>query len=342
MRDPETSAKPEAVRRIVVLRPNHRIGNTLLLTPLMQELEARFPAAQVDLVSAGGVAQAVFARYPQVSARHAFPGKSYRHPAKVLRVLLHLRTQRYDLAIDPTVRSRAGRFLLRFVRARRRLGFRWNEAGKDRALTDAVDPALAPAHHADIPVYLVRAAGLASADYRESIVQRSMDLRLSDAERGEGALELESILGGGGAASTHTVGLFAHATGAKCLPIAWWRTLVENLRQRAPSIRLVEFTPEDARSRLDGLVTSTYTPQLRRLGAKLAATSVMVVADGGIMHLADASGAVTFALFRTTSPAQYGPRRPGSESLDATELPASRVAELICLRLQPGAGRQLP
>src|SRR6476661_5387684 len=54
MRDPETSAKPETVRRIIVLRPNHRIGNTLLLTPLMQELEARFPQARIELVTAGG------------------------------------------------------------------------------------------------------------------------------------------------------------------------------------------------------------------------------------------------------------------------------------------------
>ena len=31
--------------RIVVLRPNHRLGNTVLLTPLICELEARFPGA---------------------------------------------------------------------------------------------------------------------------------------------------------------------------------------------------------------------------------------------------------------------------------------------------------
>ncbi len=51
------------------------------------------------------------------------------------------------------------------------------------------------------------------------------------------------------------------------------------------------------------------------------------------MHLADASGATVLALFHTTSPAQYGPRRPGSESLLAHDLSAQAVAALISARL---------
>jgi ADP-heptose:LPS heptosyltransferase len=134
------------------------------------------------------------------------------------------------------------------------------------------------------------------------------------------------------------VGLFAHATGAKCLPPEWWHELVRQLRQRSPALRLIEFTPEDARSRLDGLVPSTYTPQLRALAAKLAATSLMVIPDGGVMHLADAAGAQTVALFRTTSPKQYGPRRPGSVSVDANDTSPEKVAALIGTRLPKSAG----
>jgi ADP-heptose:LPS heptosyltransferase len=335
MRDPETSAKPEAVRRIVVLRPNHRIGNTLLLTPLMQELEAQFPDARIELVTAGGVARAVFARYPQVTALHAFPGKSYQHPGKVLSLLMHLRRQSYDLAIDPTIRSRAGRFLLRFVRARRRLGYAWGESEKDRVLTDAIDPALAPAHHAEIPVYLLQSAlrRLQAAAATPAVQAVPMDIRLSEAERREGALELEAVLGESHAGQRPTLGLFAHATGAKCLPPEWWRQLVECLQARAPSIRLVEFLPEDARTRLDGIVPGTYTPQLRMLGAKLAASSLVVIADGGVMHLADAAGASVLALFKSTAPSQYGPRRAGSESLLANDITAESVAAHISARL---------
>ncbi len=315
-----------------MLRPNHRIGNTLLLTPLMQELEAQFPEAGIELVTAGGVARVVFARYPQVTALHAFPAKSYRHPGKVLSLLLHLRQQTYDLAIDPTIRSRAGRFLLRFVRARRRLGYAWGESAKDRVLTDAVDPALAPAHHAQIPIFLLQST-LSRLPISAPSIAAQMDIRLSEAERREGALELEAVLGESQPGPRPTVGLFAHATGSKCLPAEWWRQLVECLQTRAPSIQLVEFLPEDARSRLDGIVPGTFTPQLRMLGAKLAATSLLVIADGGVMHLADAAGATVLALFRTTSPSQYGPRRPGSESLPSVDVTADSIATHVIARL---------
>ena len=333
MRDPETSAKPEAVRRIVVLRPNHRIGNTLLLTPLMQALETQFPEARIELVTAGGVARAVFERYPQLTALHAFPGKSYRYPGKVLRMLLALRRGSYDLAIDPTIRSRAGRFLLRFVRARCRLGYAWGDPRKDKVLTHAVEAAGAPAHHAQIPVYLLRAGFPPPPAAAVAAERVQMDIRLSDAERHEGALELQALLAGSDS-QRPTLGLFAHATGAKCLPPEWWRQLVSCLQARTPALRLVEFVPEDARPRLDGIVPGTFTPQLRLLGAKLAATSLVVIADGGVMHLADASGATVLALFTSTSPLQYGPGRPGSESLPAKDLSADTVAALISGRLQ--------
>jgi heptosyltransferase-3 len=34
------------VARILVIRPNHRLGNQLLLTPLLQEIEKLYPAAK--------------------------------------------------------------------------------------------------------------------------------------------------------------------------------------------------------------------------------------------------------------------------------------------------------
>lgn len=331
-----SAAVGDAVRRIVVLRPNHRIGNTLLLTPLMQELEARFPGAEVELVTAGGAARPVFARYPRVAALHCFPGKSYRHPLAVARMLLRLREPTYDLAIDPTLRSRAGRFLLRFVRARRRIGYAWGVAARDRALTDAVDPASAPAHHAEIPVHLLRSALRvpgATQDADEPRLQ--LDLRLSEEERIEGARQLAFALGSAEPGVRPVVGLYAHATGAKCLPREWWHALVGTLRVQAPWLQLIEFLPEDGQCRLEE-VRGTYTPSLRMLGAKLAATSLFVIADGGILHLADAAGARVLGLFRTTSPAQYAPRRPGSQALqgfdDAPAGVAARVVELLAAR----------
>src|SRR5690606_37540564 len=35
------------IHRILVVKISHTLGNTLLLTPLLQELEARFPGAEI-------------------------------------------------------------------------------------------------------------------------------------------------------------------------------------------------------------------------------------------------------------------------------------------------------
>lgn len=41
-----------AIRSILVVRPNVRLGNNLLLTPLLAELEQKFPLARIDILSA--------------------------------------------------------------------------------------------------------------------------------------------------------------------------------------------------------------------------------------------------------------------------------------------------
>ena len=156
-----------------------------------------------------------------------------------------------------------------------------------------------------------------------------LDLRLSNEERAEGARQLAAALGGVEPGVRPVVGLYAHATGAKCFPREWWEALIRSLQAQAPWLQLIEFLPEDGQSRLGDEVRGTYTPALRMLGAKLAATSLFVIADGGILHLADAAGAHVLGLFRTTSPAQYAPRRPGSQALEDVDRAPGSVATRV-------------
>lgn len=323
-----------------MVRPNHRLGNTLLLTPLVQELLERFPGAQIDVISASDDAAAVFQRYAQVRAVQ-FPARSYEHPLRVLALLWRLRRRRYDLAIDPIPRQRAGRFLLGWIKARDRVGYRWGVRWRDRTLTHAADASAAPRHFAHAPLYLLRTA-YRSADggpLDAAAPMPPMDLRLTPAERAAGVERLASVLESTGprpVRAPECIALFAHATGEKGFPVEWWLQLAAALTRERPQVRLIEIVPADRRARLAAVMPGLHTPQLRLLGATLAASSLLVIADGGVLHVGDAAGARILALFKTTDPMQYGPTRAGSEALWAREQTPEAVAARICALLEAG------
>jgi ADP-heptose:LPS heptosyltransferase len=319
------------VYRIAVLRPNHPLGNTLLLTPLICELEAMFPGAEIEIVSAGRAARAVFAEFGQVSAVHAFPARSYRHPGEVLRLLMALKRRSFDLAIDPDVRSRAARFLLGPIQSRDRVGFRWGEPRRDRILTHSTDASAAPSHCAQAPVYLMRSAyGLRPHHESASpLVMPTLTLHRTDAERRGAAEYLAAVLNDSDVAARPCLGIYADATGAKCYPVAWWRRIIAALSQQEPGTQVVEFVPHDGSPRLAGEIPVLFTTDLRRLGATLAATSLVVSADCGIMHLASAAGARVLGLFKTTEPARYAPYGAESEGIMASDANPDAVVTRI-------------
>lgn len=331
----------QPVRSIAVLRPNHRLGNTLLLMPLVAELQARFAGAEITVVSGSAAAPSLFRGYPGVLAAHYLPPALPRNAAQLLRALRALRRSSFDLAIDPIARSRTGRFLLGYVRARERLGFAWGEARRDRMLTHAADARAAPPHFTQAPIWLLRSAYLAEGP-GAALPAQPMDLRLSEEERRHGERRLAASLGSAAAVGSAdwrarpTIALFAHATGQKLYPLSWWRALLACFR--GSHVQFLEIVPEDRRPRLGAEIPGVYTPDLRVLAATLAASSLVVIADGGVMHLAEAAGAPVLALFSTTQPAQYAPLRSGSAALGGADLSPETVATRM-RELLYGAGR---
>ena len=54
------------IKKVLIIRPNHRLGNQLLLTPLVQEVISAFPNCEIDLFVKGGVAHPVFENYKRL------------------------------------------------------------------------------------------------------------------------------------------------------------------------------------------------------------------------------------------------------------------------------------
>lgn len=279
------------IQRVLVCRPNHRLGNTLLITPLMAELERHFPGAEIDVLGAGHAPSSVYLGYTTVGDIHLLDRRAIRHPVATLKVLRSLRKKRYDLVIDAAAGSSSGRIIASMVHARHRLG------------VDHVRAEL-PAHMAARPVHALRwALGVDTA-----LPVPSMNLRLSPHELACGYATLRRVLGlSGDDAGTPVVAIFPNATGAKQYGEAWWNAFLGELKALVTPLSIVELVAADGRSRVSNRYPTYFTSDPRKLAAFIDAAGLYISADCGVMHLASATTATTIGLFNTTDLRRYTP-----------------------------------
>lgn len=322
----QSSTPLKGIYRILVCRPNHRLGNTLLLTPLIAELERTYKGAEIDILSEGPIAAEVFSTFFSVKNIHCLPRRGFKHPWAFLSLLFRMRKIRYDLIIDPCLGSNFSRAMTKFLDGRYKLGFDDRVGGA--GLTHAVPRSVAMPHMARRAINLVRWIGKRTdGDDKEF---PSMDIRLTANEREQGKGFLAGIVSDSDRSITRPLlGIFANATGAKRYPQAWWGEFIAVLAERLPHAGIVEFVPMHGKSMLDSAWPAYYSSDIRRMGAVMAAVDLVVSADCGVMHLAEASGVPTAGLFCTTDPAVYEPYGHGSGALHTRGLSARDCAERI-------------
>ncbi|HLV50937.1 MAG TPA: hypothetical protein VKY44_03140, partial [Flavobacterium sp.] len=97
------------VKRVLISRPNHRLGNMLLITPLVQEIARTFPDCSIDLFVKGKITPIVFENYPQVHQIIELPKKPLKEFGAYLKVWFSLKRTNYDLVINVEKGSSSGR-----------------------------------------------------------------------------------------------------------------------------------------------------------------------------------------------------------------------------------------
>lgn len=312
---------------ILICRPNTRLGNTLLITPLVEEIETALPNARIDILSACPAAQEIFQAFPGVYRVHQLPFRGVRHPLRFLLTLLRVRRVHYDIIIDPCPNSWTARFLTRRLAGRLKVGF---TIPRRRQGVDVSVPFTgAPRHMGDYPVYLLRRALLDQAPEDSRAIDARLNLRLSDAERALGREQLARLVAD---RTGPVVAVALHATGAKRYPVSWWRTMLAELARRAPAVRLVEIRPPSGVAALPEL-PGYSSPRTRHVAALIAAADCFVCADSGLMHLGAATDTITVGLFKVTLPELYAPRRGKSCAVTASDEQPAMVAERIALLL---------
>lgn len=296
----------------------------LLMTPLIAELERLYKGAEIDIVAEGPLAAEVFATYFSVKQVYCLPRRGFKHPVAFLALILRIRRTRYDLVIDPCVGSDFSRTLTRMFRGRCKLGFA--HAGKAPGLTHTVPVSMAPQHMASRPVALVRYASRAS-DERAGCPD--MDIRLTEGERACGKAMVHELLAELPQRGGCSIGIFADATGRKRYPSGWWNDFIASLQALAPRSHVLEIVPMHGRSMLGARWPSYYSSSIRRMGAVMAALDLVISADCGVMHLAEAARAPTMGMFCVTDANVYGPYGTRSGALRTSQMCAADAARNV-------------
>ncbi|MGY3040452.1 heptosyltransferase-3 [Rhodanobacter sp. TND4EL1] len=305
------------IHRVLVCRPNHRLGNSVLISPLIAEIETLYPGAEIDILGSYAT-ECLYA--DRFSVRNVFvlPGKIARHLWQSAGVLRALRRCRYDLAIDACNGSQSGRIVLALAHAKYKLGFpdpKLNPVSAWHALAW-------PAHLAQRSVFLLRQAraGSSARDYPP------LNLDLTPEERHAAAQAMARLCSGSCEPGAPTVAIFPNATGAKCYGEDWWRSFVDTFQSLCPQVLLIDLLAAHGRSQLGSRLTPYYSQNLRRLAAMTACMDGVISADCGVMHLAAASGTPTLGLFSVTDPAKYAPYGGANAALDTRGMDAVGAA----------------
>lgn len=297
------------IKRILICRPNHRLGNLLLLSPLVQELESTFPNSEIDLLVNQSCAIQLYQNYDNVNQVIELPHKPFKNFTKYIRTVLRLRSKKYDLAINAVKESSSGRIFTSISNANFKFVGDRDTDTKERHIAKQV-------------IYSLRKF-LANIGVKANDASPvSLDLRLANDELIHGSNLVYDIVQN----EQPIICLFTHATGAKCYPERWWLILYEHLQKAFPDVNIIEILPKENISKIGYRAPALYSDDIRQLAAAIASTDVFIGADSGVMHLASSALTATVGLFSVTDMEIYKPYNEGSIAINTNGV---EVDELI-------------
>jgi ADP-heptose:LPS heptosyltransferase len=311
-----------SIKKILVSRPNHRLGNQLLLTPLIEELEATFPGCAVDVFVRGGLAHVLFKNYVSVSGVFKLPKRPLKEIVAYLKAWNAVGRANYDLAINVARGSSSGRMSIQKAKARYKFFGDLDE--------NAIQIYPDHMHMAKHPVYVLRTELDKLGFETQNTPVPAMDLRLDAAELAHAKAELDKLV----PADKKTISIFTYATGAKCYTPDWWLPVYESLQARFPDYNIIEVLPAENVSQIHFAAPTFYSHDVREIAALIANTAVFIGADSGIMHLASAAKAPTVGLFSVTDALRYGPYGNGSVAVNTNETDANGLVNAVAAVLQ--------
>ncbi len=289
-RRPGGPIDPKAVRRVLAVRHDARLGNLLLLTPALRLIKTAFPQARVDVLLADKYGDALKFN---PCADEIMTAQS----------LLGLRARGYDLAFDFSPQhafSLSSALWTAASGAKRRVGFDRGDAAK--FLDDLVPVPAERAHETANLARLVRHAAPGAALPPDAELRTEWHFGPGERERGSKTWSAWGL-------DSDSVALFLGARAEKRLPAEWFLELAGHLRAAG---RRVALTGGPAERELlkgltipEGVVVAPELP-LREFAAAISNARAVLTADTGPMHLCVAAGVPAVELFSHTETWRFG------------------------------------
>lgn len=318
---PETIDSLVGIEKILIIRPNFRLGNALISTPVIDAFRERFPSARIDYLATDKTWPLLQQR--PVDHFHLLSRAAILRPWQCVALLRRLRAQRYDLAVQVSGGSTTGFIGTRLIGARYSMGSR-----KGHQRWYSIEAEGKSSHAYDAIVNLTRPLGVAC--------RKRPLLQLTEQERHQAMAKVRQLvsLHSDHPSGTDFIAIFVGGHQDKRWPLAFWLMLIDAMEVH--KIRYVVFLgPEEFRllapieQRLMSSRYGSLCPPLpiRHFAAVLERARLLVTPDSGPMHLAAALDVATISLVRQKKSLAFVPREAYDTLLWRPEI--STVVEAI-------------
>lgn len=304
---------PGHIKKVLIVRINYRIGNILFTTPILNALENQLPHAGIDMIVGAPFTAPLIEGMPQIDRVYSFPRSLLWQPARLVKLIKQLNTNRYDLVLIPSILSSSDRFFSFVVKSRFKVGF--HDPDVFVPFTHSLPSCGDETHEALKPLSLMRLLGAGDG----TVFSKRLDIRLSEEEK----QAVKGIFEPG------TIGIFRDAKKEKRIDDGWWRDLLHQLKNLREDLKFVDILDPNNAIPLNDQIDFLSEKNLRLLAAKISHLDAFLCGDTGPMHLASSVLTPTIALFKTTSPSYYGTLGPNDLSLNVKEKTTDEVADII-------------
>lgn len=305
------------IKRILICRLNHRLGNLLLITPLVEEVIATFPDSKIDLFLKGNLGSIVFENYKKIDKIIFLPRKPFKEIINYFKAWIFIKSQQYDLSINVVTGSSSGKIAIRYGNSKYKI-FGDVEEGLQSQYDNYE-------HIAKKPIYSFRNY-LAKIGYKEiNKAIPSINLKLSTLEIEAGKKLVSQLVD----SSKKTISIFTYATEDKCYSEDWWLSFYEKLKNEFPNYNILEILPVENISMINFKAPSFYSKDIREIASVIANTVIFIGADSGIMHLASSSLTPTVGLFSRANQKEYQPFNNNSIAINTNNINQDASVEIV-------------